>query len=88
MSIIDLFLWAVILLPALLTLLSSRAPFFHRIGWALLALVPFPLAFLVAAWRAAGGDGESLADVGYMAFMFLGGWFIYFKFRSKYQNDA
>lgn len=89
MSAFDLLIWAVVLLPSILTLLSSRAPFSHRLGWALFTIIPFPLAWLVIAWlwaagEAAGAASDSLADVGLLIFMFLGGWFVYFKFRSNY----
>lgn len=82
-------MWSVVFLPAILTLLSWRAPFSRRLGWALLTIIPFPLAWLVIAWlwaasEAAGAPSESLADVGLLIFMFLGGWFVYFKFRSNY----
>jgi len=94
--LIDFILVGIIVLPTLLTLFTTRATLGARIGWATLTLMPFVIAWLVVWWRSSaappgqemGAAMDSLTDIGFLAFMLLGSWFVYFKFRGEHKSDA
>jgi len=65
-----------------------------KLGWALLSLVPFALCSFLIYWQSNALENQfeaidavvdMMGNLGFMAVMLLGSWFIYFKFRSQYK---
>ena len=84
----------IVVLPALLILFSGLATMSDKIGWAVLSLVPFALCSFLIYWQsnAIANEFEAwdavvdmMGNFGFLVAMFLGSWFIYFKFRSQYK---
>ena len=81
-------------IPALLIIFSSLAPLPEKFGWAVLSLIPFALCCLLVYWQSRAIPNEfdamdavvdMMGNLGFLVAMFLGSWFVYFKFRNTYK---